>query len=55
MDLYIDEMVGAWRFGYCQTHGGFTNGFLLLRYSVVFTVESLCLLQLLSLILIYMF
>ena len=40
----MDEMVGALRFGYCQTHGGFTIGFLLLLYSVVCTVESLCLL-----------
>ena len=43
-DLYMDEMVGARRFGYCQTHGDFTIGFLLLRHSVVCTVESLCLL-----------
>ena len=43
-DLYMNKMVGACGFGYCRTHGGFTIGFLLLRYSVVCTVESLCLL-----------
>ena len=37
-DLSIDEMVGAWCFGCCQTHRGLPVGFLLLRYSVLFTV-----------------
>ena len=46
-DLYIDEMVGAWCFGCCQAHRGLPSGFLLLRYSVLFTVESLSLLYLL--------
>ena len=32
-DLSIDEMVGAWCFGYCQAHRGLPVGFLLLRYS----------------------
>ena len=41
-------MVGAWCLGWCQV------GFLLLQYSVLCTVESLCLLYLLY-ILIYMF
>ena len=43
-DLYIDEMVGAWCF--CQTHQGIPVRFLLLRYSVLFTVEYLSLLYL---------
>ena len=46
-DLNIDEMVGAWYFGCCQAHWGLPVGFLLLRYSVLFTVESLYLLYLL--------
>ena len=46
-DLSIDEMVGAWCFGCCQDHRGLPVGFLLLRYSVLFTVESLSLLYLL--------
>ena len=41
--LFIDEMVGAWCFGCCQAHRGLHVGFLLLRYSVLFTVESLSL------------
>ena len=45
--LLIDEMVGAWY--YCCLSGppGLPVGFLLLRYSVLFTVESLSLLHLL--------
>ena len=46
-DWSIDEMVGAWYFGFCQAHRGLTIGFLLLWYSVLFTVESLSLLCLL--------
>ena len=46
-DLSIDEMVGAWCFGCCQAHWGLPVWFLLLRYSVLFTVESLSLLYLL--------
>ena len=46
-DLSIDEMVGAWCFGCCQANGGLPVGSLLLRYSVLFTVESLYLLYLL--------
>ena len=43
----IDEMVGAWCFGCCQAQQGLPDGFLLLRFSVLFTVESLSLLYLL--------
>ena len=43
-DTSIDEMVGAWCFGCCQAHRCLPVGFLLLRYSVLFTVESLSLL-----------
>ena len=46
-DLSIDEMVGAWCFGCCQAHLSLPVGFLLLRYSVLFTAESLSLLYLL--------
>ena len=46
-DLSIDEKVGAWCFGCCQAHRGLPVGFLLLRYSVLFTVEPLSLLYLL--------
>ena len=46
-DLSIDEMVGALFFGCLSAHGGLLVGFLLLRYSVLFTVESLSLLYLL--------
>ena len=46
-DLSIDEMVGAWCFGCCQAHRGLPVGFLLIQYSVLFTVESLSLLYLL--------
>ena len=42
--LMNDEMVGAWCFGWCQAHRGLDVGFLLLRYSVLCTVESLSLL-----------
>ena len=48
-DLSIDEMVGTWCFGCCQAHQGLPVGFLLLRYSVLRTVESLSLLYLLFL------
>ena len=46
-NLMIDEMVGAWCFGCCWSHRGLSVGFLLLRYPVLFTVESLSLLYLL--------
>ena len=46
-DLSFDEMVGAWCFGCCQAHWRLPVGFLLLQYSVLFTVESLSLLYLL--------
>ena len=46
-DLSIDEMVGTWCFGSCQAHRCLPVGFLLLRYSVLSTVESLSLLYLL--------
>ena len=42
----IDEMVGAWCFGCFSAHRGLPVGFLLLQYSVLFTVESLPLLYL---------
>ena len=45
--LSIAEMVGTWCFGCCQAHRASPVGFLLLRYSVLFTVESLSLLYLL--------
>ena len=35
----IDEMVGARCFGCCQAHRGLAVEFILLRYSVLFTVE----------------
>ena len=38
-DLSIDEMVGAWYMAVCQAHRGLPVGFLLLRYSVLFTVR----------------
>ena len=40
-------MVGAWCFCWCQAHRGLPVGFLLLRYTVLFTVESLSLFYLL--------
>ena len=43
-DLSVDEMVGAWCFGCCQAHWGLPVVFLLLRYSVLYTDESLSLL-----------
>ena len=43
-NLSIDEMVGAWCFGCLSAQRGLPVGFLLLRYSVLFTVESLSLL-----------
>ena len=39
-------MVGAWYFGCCQAQRGLPVGFLMLRYSVLFTGESLSLLYL---------
>ena len=39
-DLSIDEMVRTWCFICCQAHQGLPVGFLLLRYSVLCTVES---------------
>ena len=50
-DLSFGEMVGAWCFGCCQTHRGLHVGFLLFRYSVLFTVEPLSLLYLLFILL----
>ena len=41
--LSIDEMVGVSCFGCCQAHLGLPVGFILLRYAVLFTVESLSL------------
>ena len=46
-DLSINEMVVAWCFGCCQAQLGLPVGFLLLWYSVLFTVESISLLYLL--------
>ena len=46
-DLSIDEMAGAWYFGCLPGPPGLPVGFLLLQYSVLFTVESLSLLHLL--------
>ena len=43
-NLSIDEMVGAWSLALCRAHQGLPVGLLLLRYSVLFTVESLSLL-----------
>ena len=40
-------MVGADALAVCRAHRGLPVGFLLLRYSVLFTVESLSLLDLL--------
>ena len=40
-DFSIDEMVGAWYLAVCQANRGLPVGFLLLQYSVLFTVESL--------------
>ena len=48
-DLSIEEMVGAWCFGCLSALRGLPVGFLLLRYSVLFTVEALSLLYLLVL------
>ena len=45
-DLSIDEMVEAWCSAVGRAHRGLTVGFILLRYSVLFTVESLSLLYL---------
>ena len=39
--LSIDEMVGAWCFGCCRARRGLPFGLLLLRYSVLCTVEPL--------------
>ena len=46
-DLSFDEIVGAWCFGCLSGPPGFTFWIFLLRYSVLFTVESLSLLYLL--------
>ena len=46
-DLSINEMVGAWRFGCFSGPLGLPVGFILLQYSILFTVESLSLLYLL--------
>ena len=46
-DLFIDEMVGVWCFGCCKAYWRLPVGFLLLQYSVLFTVESIYLLYLL--------
>ena len=43
----IDDMLGACCFGCCGGHRGLPVGFLLLRYSVLNTAESLSLLYLL--------
>ena len=46
-DLSIDEMVGSDALAVCRAHQGLPVGLLLLRFSVLFTVESLSLLYLL--------
>ena len=46
-DLSIDEMVGPDALAVCLALRGLPVGFLLLRYSVLFTVESISLLYLL--------
>ena len=43
-DLSIDEMVRPYALAVCQAHPSLPVGYLLLRYSVLFTVESLSLL-----------
>ena len=43
-DLFIDELVGTWCFGYLSGPPGFTCWMFLLWCSVLFTVESLSLL-----------
>ena len=53
--LSIDEMVGALCFDCCQAHQGLPVGFLLLRYSVLCTDESLSLFYLLFIYWFYMF
>ena len=40
-------MIGAWCFGCCQAHRNLPVRFLLIRFSVLFTVESLSLLYIL--------
>ena len=45
-DLSIDEMVEPDALAVCRAHQGLPVGFLLLRYSVLFTVESFSLLYL---------
>ena len=47
--LFFDEMVGTDAVAVCQAHRELPVGFLSLRYSVLFTVESLSLLYLLDL------
>ena len=46
-DLSIDEMVGPDALAVCRALRGLPVGYLLLRYSVLFIVESLILLYLL--------
>ena len=46
-DLSVDQLVEACYFGCCRSHWGSPVGFLLLRYSALFTVESLSSLYLL--------
>ena len=46
-NLSIDEMVGPDALAVCRAHRGVPVGFLLLGYSVLFTVESSSLLYLL--------
>ena len=55
LNLSIDELEGPDALAVCWAHPGLPVGFLLLLYSVLFTVESLSLLYLLSCISIYMF
>ena len=45
--LSIDEMIGIWCYCWCQVHRDLPVGFLLLQYSVLYTVESLSFLYLL--------
>ena len=44
---YFGILLFFWCIGCCQAHRGLPVGFLLLQYSVLFTVESLSLLYLL--------
>ena len=52
MKMYLSTITEVlsffvYEFGCCQAHRGLPVGFLLLQYSVLFTVESLSLLYLL--------